>query len=77
MWDGSMERLRAEAPAPAHRLWTSDDRRAMEIAAAQPGVGVVSGPGGLAHGGARTATRSTPTSSRSAGRASPSGGWSC
>ena len=25
VWEGSMQRLRAEAPAPAHRLWTSDD----------------------------------------------------
>ena len=32
VWHGSMERLRAESPAPAHRLETSDDRRAMELA---------------------------------------------
>ena len=33
VWHGSMDRLRSESPAPAHRLWTSDDARAMEIAA--------------------------------------------
>jgi ABC-2 type transport system ATP-binding protein len=46
VWSGSMERLREEAPAPAHRVWTSDDRRAMEVAAAQPGVSVVPDPEG-------------------------------
>ncbi|HXJ62876.1 MAG TPA: ABC transporter ATP-binding protein [Actinomycetota bacterium] len=48
VWHGSMERLRAEAPAPAHRLWTSDDARAMELAAGDPAVGVIADPeGGL------------------------------
>jgi ABC-2 type transport system ATP-binding protein len=46
VWSGSMERLREEAPAPAHRLWTSDDAKAMEVAAAQPGVTVVPDPEG-------------------------------
>lgn len=32
VWEGTLEQLRAEAPAPAHRLWTSDDRRALEMA---------------------------------------------
>jgi ABC-2 type transport system ATP-binding protein len=48
VWNGSMERLRAEAPAPAHRMWTSDDARAMEVAARQADVGGVVDPlGGL------------------------------
>src|SRR5206468_11132684 len=34
VWDGSMDRLRSESPSPAHRLWTSDDDRAMEVAGA-------------------------------------------
>jgi ABC-2 type transport system ATP-binding protein len=32
VWDGTLERLRAEAPVPAYRLVTSDDRRALELA---------------------------------------------
>ncbi|HEX6453625.1 MAG TPA: ABC transporter ATP-binding protein [Trebonia sp.] len=28
VWDGTMERLREQAPAAAYRLWTSDDDRA-------------------------------------------------
>ena len=44
VWNGSMERLRAESPAPAHRLETSDYRRAMEIADA--GVRVLVDPDG-------------------------------
>jgi ABC-2 type transport system ATP-binding protein len=31
VWEGSMERLRSESPAPAHRMWTSDDDRAIEL----------------------------------------------
>jgi ABC-2 type transport system ATP-binding protein len=31
-----MERLRAEAPAPVRRLWTSDDLGALEIAHREP-----------------------------------------
>ncbi len=46
VWNGSMERLRREAPAPAHRLWTSDDTRAMEVARAQARVSVVPDPEG-------------------------------
>jgi ABC-2 type transport system ATP-binding protein len=46
VWNGSMERLRAEAPAPAHRLWTSDDGRAIEVAAAQREITVVPDPEG-------------------------------
>src|SRR5262245_5722625 len=32
VWHGSIERLREESPAPAHRLETSDDTRAVELA---------------------------------------------
>jgi ABC-2 type transport system ATP-binding protein len=48
VWHGSMDRLRSESPAPAHRMWTNDDHRAMEIAGADPAVTVVPDPeGGL------------------------------
>ncbi len=48
VWHGSMDRLRSESPAPAHRLWTNDDHRAMEIAGSDLAVGVVPDPeGGL------------------------------
>jgi ABC-2 type transport system ATP-binding protein len=46
VWHGSMERLRAESPAPAHRLETSDDRRAMEIADANAAVRALVDPDG-------------------------------
>ena len=46
VWDGSMERLRAEAPAPAHRVWTSDDDRAVAIAHSLPDVKAVPDPDG-------------------------------
>ena len=45
VWNGSMERLREESPAPAHRLETSDDARATELAH-QAGLVVVADPGG-------------------------------
>jgi ABC-2 type transport system ATP-binding protein len=48
VWYGSMDRLRSESPAPAHRMWTSDDDGAMEIARAETGVAIVPDPeGGL------------------------------
>jgi ABC-2 type transport system ATP-binding protein len=31
VWDGTLERLRDEAPAAAYRLWTSDDERAQAL----------------------------------------------
>ncbi len=40
VWDGSLDRLRQEAPAPAYRLSTSDDERALEIARTQDGLDV-------------------------------------
>jgi ABC-2 type transport system ATP-binding protein len=47
VWHGSMQRLRSEAPAPAHRMWTSDDRRSEELARESPAVRVVREPDGL------------------------------
>ncbi len=48
VWDGPMERLRAEAPAPEHRLETSDDGRALARAPGDPAVSLrQAGDGGL------------------------------
>ena len=77
VWHGSMEQLRLESPAPAHRLETSDDARAMELAKDDPRLEVVPGPRGMADGERRPGGRSTPSWSRSAGPASPFGDWSC
>ena len=46
VWEGSMELLRSQAPAPAHRMWTSDDGRALDVARTQIGVAVVADPAG-------------------------------
>jgi ABC-2 type transport system ATP-binding protein len=46
VWQGTMERLRAESPAPANRLSTSDDTRAAELAREHPGVEMVVDPEG-------------------------------
>ena len=46
VWHGSMERLREESPAPAHRLETSDDVRASEIAEQDRRLEIVADPGG-------------------------------
>ena len=46
VWHGSMAKLRAEAPSPAHLMWTSDDARAVELAASNPAVDVTAEPGG-------------------------------
>jgi ABC-2 type transport system ATP-binding protein len=43
VWDGPVERLRAEAPVPAYRLATSDDARASDLARSTGGVGVEAG----------------------------------
>ena len=40
VWSGTAEQLRAQAPASAHALLTSDDARACEIAGQQAGVRV-------------------------------------
>ena len=54
VWHGSMERLRAESPAPAHRLETSDDARAMELAKDDRRLEIVAGPRWLADGERRS-----------------------
>jgi ABC-2 type transport system ATP-binding protein len=46
VWDGKIEQLRVEAPAPEHRIETSDDRTALALGAAQPGVDMRSAPDG-------------------------------
>jgi ABC-2 type transport system ATP-binding protein len=38
VWDGTAERLRAEAPASAYGMSTSEDRRALDIASHQHGI---------------------------------------
>jgi ABC-2 type transport system ATP-binding protein len=38
VWDGTASELRAQAPAPAYRLQTSDDHRAVEVATDHDGV---------------------------------------
>jgi ABC-2 type transport system ATP-binding protein len=49
VWNGTVEELRAHAPASAYALLTSDDEAALAIASAQPGVRAGrSGRGGLA-----------------------------
>jgi len=46
VWHGSMERLRAESPAPAHHLETTDDVRATELAKSDRRLEIVADPGG-------------------------------
>jgi ABC-2 type transport system ATP-binding protein len=41
VWDGAAARVEREAPAAAYRLATTDDERALELAAGQPGVSAV------------------------------------
>jgi ABC-2 type transport system ATP-binding protein len=38
VWDGEIARLEHDAPAPEHRLETSDDHAALALSAAAPGV---------------------------------------
>ncbi len=38
VWDGTSAQLRAQAPEPAYALATSDDERALKLAAGEPGV---------------------------------------
>ena len=42
VWDGTLDRLREQAPAAAYRLWTSDDERAQAVAR-EHGVDVARG----------------------------------
>ena len=46
VWDGTLDRLRAEAPAPAHVLWTSNDDAAAVIAERDHAVGAIRGESG-------------------------------
>jgi ABC-2 type transport system ATP-binding protein len=46
VYHGSIAQLRAQAPDPAHRLRTSDDALATEIAATRPGIVVSAHPDG-------------------------------
>ncbi len=49
VWDGTAEELRAQAPASAYHVLTSDDARALELAEQQRGVRATSSSrGGLA-----------------------------
>jgi ABC-2 type transport system ATP-binding protein len=41
VWNGTAEELRAQAPASAYALGTSDDERALELAEAHPGIHAV------------------------------------
>jgi ABC-2 type transport system ATP-binding protein len=46
VWDGALERLRAEAPHPRYRLETNDDRRALAQSSSHPRVTVREEEGG-------------------------------
>jgi ABC-2 type transport system ATP-binding protein len=46
VWDGTAAQLRAQAPASAHALATSDDETALEIAAGERGIDARIAPGG-------------------------------
>jgi ABC-2 type transport system ATP-binding protein len=46
VWDGTASALRAEAPASAYRMLTSDDDQALTLAERHPGVGAVGSDGG-------------------------------
>jgi ABC-2 type transport system ATP-binding protein len=46
VWDGLLRELRALAPAGAHRLRTSDDARALDLARSLPEAEVTVDPGG-------------------------------
>ena len=47
VWDGSLERLRSEAPAESHRVWTSDDARALELGTGRAGLAISIDAAGL------------------------------
>ena len=46
VWDGTAQQLLAQAPGSAYRLATSDDARALEIAAQHPSVHATTSPTG-------------------------------
>lgn len=45
VWDGTLERLREQAPAAAYRLWTSDDTRAQALGR-EHGIDIQHAPSG-------------------------------
>jgi ABC-2 type transport system ATP-binding protein len=56
VWDGTVERLRAEAPPPRYRLETSDDRRALAESSSHPRIQARAGAeGGLSVSAGRDA----------------------
>ncbi len=54
VWSGSAARLREAAPGSAFRLLTSDDRRALELAAPHAGIAITRSPAGELRLAART-----------------------
>ena len=46
VWDGTLKRLREEAPAPAHVVWTSDDDRAAALAERSHALSALRGTSG-------------------------------
>jgi ABC-2 type transport system ATP-binding protein len=54
MYHGTIAHLREQAPDPAHRLRTSDDRRAVELAGDHPRLAVAAGPDDLEVRGTET-----------------------
>ena len=54
VWNSTAAQLRAQAPGSAYRLSTSDDARALELAARYPGVSLTRLPGGELRLAART-----------------------
>jgi ABC-2 type transport system ATP-binding protein len=46
VWDGSAERMQAQAPPSAYRMATSDDARALQLADEQPGIEAERAPDG-------------------------------
>jgi ABC-2 type transport system ATP-binding protein len=46
VWTGTAAELRAQAPGSAYSMFTSDDRRAIQLASAHAGVGAMPAPNG-------------------------------
>jgi ABC-2 type transport system ATP-binding protein len=46
VWTGTAAELRAEAPGSAYAMFTSDDRRAIQMASSHAGVGAMPAPNG-------------------------------
>ena len=76
VWDGTADALRAQAPASAYRMSTSNDELALTVAARHPGVAALSSE----HGGLELSVKEGTLDSYvlALGRpASPSGDLSC